>query len=75
MWMEQEGILLSEIHNLEKDNYHMVSLICGIYEIVQRTRGKGGKTEWEQIREGDKPQRLLTLGNKQGCWGGSGGMG
>ena len=29
MWMELEGIMLSEISQLEKDNY-MVSLICGI---------------------------------------------
>ena len=29
MWMELEGIMLSEISQLEKDNY-MVSLIWGI---------------------------------------------
>ena len=29
-WMKLEGIMLSEISQLEKDNYHMVSLICGI---------------------------------------------
>ena len=29
-WMELEGIMLSEISQLEKDNYHMISLICGI---------------------------------------------
>ena len=28
-WMELEGIMLSEISQSEKDNYHMVSLICG----------------------------------------------
>ena len=28
-WMELEGIMLSEISQAEKDNYHMVSLICG----------------------------------------------
>ena len=30
MWMELEGIMLNEISQLEKDSYHMVSLICGI---------------------------------------------
>ena len=30
MWMELEGIMLSEISQSEKDNYHMISLICGI---------------------------------------------
>ena len=29
-WMELEGIMLSEVSQSEKDNYHMVSLICGI---------------------------------------------
>ena len=29
-WMELEGIMLSEISQAEKDNYQMVSLICGI---------------------------------------------
>ena len=29
-WMELEGIMLSEISQSEKDNHHMVSLICGI---------------------------------------------
>ena len=28
-WMELEGIMLSEISQAGKDNYHMVSLICG----------------------------------------------
>ena len=30
MWMELEGIMLSEISQSEKDKYHMNSLICGI---------------------------------------------
>ena len=30
MWTELEGIMLSKISELEKDNYHMVSLTCGI---------------------------------------------
>ena len=29
MWMELEGIRLSEISQAEKDRYHMLSLICG----------------------------------------------
>ena len=28
-WMGLGGIMLSEISQTEKDNYHMVSLICG----------------------------------------------
>ena len=30
MWMELEGIMLSEISQSEKDKYYMISLICEI---------------------------------------------
>ena len=33
--MELEGIMLSEINQSEKDNFHMVSLIREIQEIVK----------------------------------------
>ena len=29
MWMDLEGIMLSEISQTEKDKYCMISLICG----------------------------------------------
>ena len=29
MWMELEGIMVSEISQAEKDRYHLFSLICG----------------------------------------------
>ena len=29
-WMDLEIIILSEVHQKEKDKYHMISLICGI---------------------------------------------
>ena len=29
-WRDLEGIMLSEINQTEKDNYCMISLICGI---------------------------------------------
>ena len=29
-WMDLENIMLSEISQSEKNNYHMISLICGI---------------------------------------------
>ena len=29
-WIKLECIMLSEISQAEKDNYHMISLICGI---------------------------------------------
>ena len=30
-WMDLEGIVLSEISQTRKENYHMISLICGIF--------------------------------------------
>ena len=30
VWMDLENIMLSEISQLEKDKYHMISLVCGI---------------------------------------------
>ena len=30
IWMDLEGIKLSEINQTEKDNYCMISLVCGI---------------------------------------------
>ena len=29
-WMDLEMIILNEISQIEKDKYHMISLICGI---------------------------------------------
>ena len=29
-WIDLEGITLSEISQMKKDKYHMISLICGI---------------------------------------------
>ena len=41
-WMDLEIIILREVNQTEKDKYHMISLICGIYkndtkELIQRT--------------------------------------
>lgn len=30
VWMEVEGIMLSKISNIQKEKYHMISLVCGI---------------------------------------------
>ena len=34
-WMDLEIIILSEVNQKEKDKYHMISLICGIYNTTQ----------------------------------------
>ena len=36
-WMGQQGIMLSDISQAEKDNDHMVSLLCGTEGIAWRT--------------------------------------
>ena len=30
MWMDLEIVILSEVSQIDKDKYHMISLICGI---------------------------------------------
>ena len=34
-WMDLEIIILSEVSQIEKDKYHMISLICVIYKKIQ----------------------------------------
>ena len=53
-WLKLQGIMLSEISQLEKDNHHTVSLICEISEIVKGITRERRETEWGKIREEDK---------------------
>ena len=34
-WMDLEIIILSEVSQIEKDKYHMISPICVIYKKIQ----------------------------------------
>ena len=73
--MELEGIMLSEISQAEKYNYHMVSLTCGTQGIAQRTIGEGMEIWREEIREGDEPwetMNKLRVSEGRGVWGGTG---
>ena len=49
--MELESKMLSEISQLEKDIYHMFSLICGIYETKPMSKGKGNKNNIKTERD------------------------
>ena len=40
-WTGLEEIMLSEISQAEKDNYHIVSVICGTQGIAGRSVGEG----------------------------------
>ena len=48
MWMELEGIMLSEISHTEKDKYCMISFICGI-EKKKKTQNQ--KVQTQRCRE------------------------
>ena len=41
IWMELKIVTLSEVSHTEKDKYHMISLICGIF----KERGGGGTND------------------------------
>ena len=43
MWMELEYIMLSQLSQSEKDNYHMILFICGIKTDKHMERGKKEK--------------------------------
>ena len=34
-WMQLEIIILSEVSQKEKDKYHMILVICGLYNTTQ----------------------------------------
>ena len=46
-WMELEGIILSDVSQLEKDKHCMFSFIWGIYIIVKGNIGEGRRNVWE----------------------------
>ena len=53
--MDLEGIVLSEISQIEKDKYCMISLICGIYKynkVVNITKKKQTHRRSEERRVG-----------------------
>ena len=77
--MELEGIMLSEISQSEKDNYHMVSLIIwfmlwNIRNSVEDHSRREGKRNGKKSERGTNDERLWTLGNKlrvtEGRWAG-----
>ena len=40
MWMNLEGIMLSEVSQTEKHKYHTISFICGIQKIQKQNQTK-----------------------------------
>ena len=63
-WMELEGTMLSEISQAEKDNYYMISLICGSGDATWGLKWVGERWDWE----GEKPKETLNLTKQtEGC--------
>ena len=44
-WMELESIMLSEISQLEKDKYHIISLMWRLRSKISGQRGERGREE------------------------------
>ena len=47
-WMGQQGIMLSDIRQAEKDNDHMVSLMRNIRNSTEDLRGRDGNLKGEK---------------------------
>ena len=63
--MDIEGIILTEISQLEKDKYHMISLI---YEINLRNKANKAKKRVKKCKK--TPPRLLNIEKKLEAAGG-----
>ena len=61
-WMGMEIIILSEVSQTEKNKYHMISLICGIYE-------KNDTNELIYKTETDPQTQKTNLQLPMGKWG------
>ena len=44
--MDLEGIMLSEINQMEKDKYRMISLMCNLIE-MKWSKNKHVDTDWQ----------------------------
>ena len=64
-WMDLEIVILTEISQTQKDKYHMISLICGIY--FNGTNKFIYKTEIESQMQ---KTNLWLSGGKAWVWGG-----
>ena len=48
----------------------MISLMWNLRNKTEEGRGREGKIKQDEIREGDKPREILTIGNKLKVAGG-----
>ena len=60
-WMDLEIIILSEVSQKEKDKYHMISLICGIWK---------KRYKWTYLQNRNRPKdtgNKLMVTKGEGC--------
>jgi len=72
-WVELEGIMLSEISQSEKDNFHMVSLMWNIRNSAEDNTEREGKLNRKKSERETNYERLWTPGTKLRVTEGSGG--
>ena len=59
-----EGIMLSEISQVEKDKYHMISLICEIYQTKQTNKQNNKTHTYSKWIGGYQRGREMRVGKK-----------
>ena len=69
--MELEGIMLCEISQSEKDNYHALTHVRNSERDYRERR----ENEWEKLERVTNHERLLTLGKEQRVVEGEAGRG
>ena len=76
VWMELDGIMLSEVSHSELDKYHKISFICGIWETKLMGIGEG-KEKQNRLKTGRETnhKRPLSTENKLRVPGGEVGGG
>ena len=60
-WMDLEGIMLSEISQMQKDKFHMVSFLCGM---KQTNKEANRQTKKAKISEQTKPNKSKHVGSE-----------
>ena len=67
--MEVETIVLSEISQPEKAKYHMISLICGIYETKNKSAMEKKRDKLKnRVLAIEKKKQLVFTRGKSGEW-------
>ena len=57
-WMDSEIIILSEVSQMEKDKYHMISLTCGDKKMIQMNLFTKQKLEFRWRLSGSRTELI-----------------